>query len=140
MSRPAPPSGPSGERRSRGRTQGLSVEQAEAFLHKLQTYRVRPGRARDISSDIERVQTDADRTHAQLGPAIDAWMSAVPPSLHARSQVTGMRGGIMTVRADSSAVRYELDAMLRNGLLQALRSSLRAPLNRVKVQIGPPPR
>lgn len=124
---PAPPN-------RRGR---LSVEQADAMLHRLRTYRVRPPRAQPITADIDRIQRDADRVHSQLGPAIESWLAVVPEPIRSRSRVVALRSGVMTVQVDSAAVRYELDAMLRANLLARLRKTLRGPLNRIKLQVGP---
>jgi len=115
----------------------LQVEQADAMLRKLQSYRVRPSRAVPIANDIARIQRDADRTHSHLGPAIETWLAVVPEPLRSRSRVVSLRSGVLTVQVDSAAVRYELDGLLRNTLLRQLRRSLRGPLNRVRIQLGP---
>ena len=127
----------SGDPSAPNRRGRLSVEQADAMLQKLRTYRVRPPRAQPITADIERIQRDADKVRSQLGPAIESWLAVVPEPIRSRSRVVALRGGILTVQVDSAAVRYELDGMLRANLLARLRKMLRGPLNRIKIQVGP---
>ena len=51
-------------------------------------------------------------------------------------RMTSMRGGVLRVTVPSSTVGYELDRLLREGLLADLRSRFRGTLSRVVVRVG----
>ena len=89
-----------------------------------------------IGSEVKAVAVQAARTHRKLGQLIDLWESRVPADLVAHSSIAGLRGGVAHVLVDSASTAYELDRLLREGLLAQLRQHFRGTLVRVSVRIG----
>jgi hypothetical protein len=89
-----------------------------------------------IARDVTAVARHAARTQRRLGTIIELWEAVIPSELAAHTAVTGLRGGVLFVRADSAAVAYELDRRLRDGLEQALRSRFPSTLVRIRVNTG----
>lgn len=107
-------------------------------LATLRRYRQRRGRDLELASTIERLQAQLESAHRKLGNVIDAWNRLVPDPIAAHSRITALRGGILQVSVDSAAISYELDRLLREGLLDGLRREYRGTLRRVRVQVAPP--
>ncbi len=84
---------------------------------------------------IARIQRDAKRTHRHMGDFIEHWQTMLPGELVARPSIEGVRGGTIHVRADSAAVSFELDRLLRGGLLTSLRSACSITVADVKVRV-----
>ena len=107
-----------------------------------QIERIRSRRARRmvdvrIGKLIQTTGKHAATVQRRLGDLIQLWETHVPPDLASRTTLTALRGGILHVTADSAPVAYELDRLLRGGLLAALRANFTGTLARVKVRVGP---
>lgn len=102
----------------------------------MQALRARRGRDVSIDKLIESMKTQADRQHRKMGDLIELWTELLPAELVEATALIGLRGGVLSVAADSASVSYELDRRLREGLLAALRSRYRGTLTRVKVQLA----
>ncbi len=72
----------------------------------------------------------------RFGRLIDAWEAVLPGELAKRTAITALRGGVAHVVADSSPVAYEVNRVLREGALAALRAQTGAAVARVKVTVG----
>lgn len=107
-------------------------------IQKLQKLRSRPQRDDTISDTIDAIQNDATRTQRNLGALIELWNDLVPDEIARATMLIRIRGGVLSVAADSSAVAFELDRCLRQGLLADLRQRFKGTLTRVKVQAGTP--
>jgi len=122
-------------RDERHRSAPLPADVAEATREIERLRRHRGWRERDLS--ISGVVTDTLRTSTalqrQLGALIELWQLRVPDHLVRRTRLSGLRGGVLHVTADSAAVAFELDRLLRQGLLTELRQAYRGTLSRVKV-------
>ena len=101
-------------------------------IERLREHRARPGRNLSIAAMIEATRKRSERARRQLGQLIELWHSFVPAEIADRTTLTALRGGVLHVTVDSSAVAYELDRLLREGLLAQLRSAYRGTLTRVK--------
>lgn len=104
-------------------------------IEKLRNLRSRKGRDLSILEAIEGVQSNARQSHKRLGELIDLWIELLPEELVAGSSLRGIRGGLLQVEVESSAVLYEIDRRLREGLLQELRSRYHGTLVRVKLRM-----
>lgn len=107
-------------------------------IRKLQELRSRRQRDCSISDTIESIQCEASRTQRKLGALIELWSDLVPDEIACATMLIRIRGGVLSVAADSSAVAFELDRCLREGLLTDLRKRYKGTLTRIKVQTGFP--
>ena len=125
-------------RDERHRSAPLPADVVEATREIERLRRHRGWRERDLS--ISGVVTDTLRSSTslqrKLGALIDLWQTRVPPDLVRRTRLSGLRGGVLHVSAESAAVAFELDRLLRQGLLSELRQAYRGTLSRVKVTPG----
>ena len=104
-------------------------------IEKLRGLRSRKGRDLSILGAVEGIQSGARQSHKRLGELIDLWNELLPDELVAGSSLRGIRGGLPQVEVESSAVLYEIDRRLREGLLQELRSRYHGTLVRVKMRM-----
>jgi hypothetical protein len=100
--------------------------------------RLRGNRSRDISiaSTIAATASAAASTHKKLGELIEIWERHVPANIANRTTLLGIRAGVLNVSVDSSSTAFELDRLLRSGLLNELRREYRGTLSRVKWKIA----
>lgn len=129
----------SGGRKSTPRDSAGCAESAAAeFIERLRGYRGRRQRDLSISRQVAHLRHEADRVQRKLGALIDLWDATVPRHILPHTVLTGYRGGTLTVTVNSSSTAYELDRLLREGLLAELRQGFRGTLTRVRVRIGQP--
>lgn len=89
-----------------------------------------------ISSLVSATGKTAERINRKLGRLIGLWEELVPEGLAFRSRLASLRGGVLQVEVDSSAVGYELDRLLRCGLEAELRARFSGTLTRVRLSVG----
>ena len=82
------------------------------------------------------IDRKARQLHRRIGEFADAWQSLLPSELHERTCITGIRGGVVDVTVESSAVSFEIDRQLREGLLDELRTACRGTVVNVRLRIG----
>jgi hypothetical protein len=100
--------------------------------------KLRGSRVRDISiaTAVEATANQAASTQRKLGELIEIWERQVPAAIANRSTLIGIRAGVLNITIDSSSAAFELDRLLRSGLINALRSEYRGTLTRVKWKIA----
>ncbi|MGI9013682.1 MAG: DciA family protein [Phycisphaerales bacterium] len=107
-----------------------------AGLEKVRGYRVRKVDMRPLTADFVRMQRDTERNGRMLGDVVEAWETMLPAELCNRTAIDSFGRGVLHVRADSAATRFELDRLLRTGIERAIRECCSRPLNRIKITIG----
>jgi hypothetical protein len=112
------------------------LNSAQIILERLRKNRARPGREMAVGAMIASIAKNARQTHKKHGEFIGLWEKLVPSDLAAQTSIVSLRGGIVQVRVDSSAASFEIDRLLRTGLLAQLRSEFSGTLMRVKVKVG----
>jgi hypothetical protein len=70
-----------------------------------------------------------------LDGVIDLWIKNVPPELQDGCRLVGLARGTLTVAVRSSALRAELDGLLRSGLLRTLQSGSNGTIFRIKTSV-----
>jgi hypothetical protein len=81
---------------------------------------LRPSRAiRERKTDTTQlfasIAREQKRAAKALGGVAEVFEAIVPPELARECGLAGMRGGLLTIEACSSAARYALDRFLRDG-------------------------
>lgn len=113
-----------------------STRQQVAFLDQLRTNRVRPERGRGLENDVLAFVKGVKKMSGQASRAGEAWSAAAPDAVARVSRVKDLRGGTLTVGIASSADRHAADRWLRTGGLAELRHLARAPISRVRFDLG----
>ncbi len=105
-------------------------------IENLRRHRSRPEFDTSITRVLQSMASEAERTERRLGDLITCWNEVVPDSLGRQTQVTSLQRGTLHVTVSSASVRYELDRMLREGMLDRIRSRYRGSLQRVKLVVA----
>ena len=112
-----------------------AVVEAARAIENLRRHRAWAPRDISIGDLLRATQTNAERVRRRAGVMVDLWTTLLPPELASRTEIIALRGGVLHVRADSSAVAFEIDRRLRGGLLAAMRERSSSTLTRVRVTI-----
>tara|TARA_B100001059_G_scaffold196568_2_gene201619 strand:+ start:14339 stop:14680 length:342 start_codon:yes stop_codon:yes gene_type:complete len=104
-------------------------------LKKLKEWRGPRQRPSVYQVALERIQRDAKRTHRHLGDFIEHWYELLPDEIAVRTNIDSVRGGTIYVRADNSAVAFEVDRFLREGALANLRRCCSITVADIKVRV-----
>src|ERR1035437_3099524 len=74
----------------------------------------------------------------QIGQLAAIWDECIPDFVREHTALVRLQRGVLTVAVDSAPHRYQLQMLLQNGLLQAIRERFRnGPLNGIKLVPGP---
>jgi hypothetical protein len=90
-------------------------------LKKLRSWRVRPDRDATIGKQVASALREAAAVQRRSDGAATAWVAAAPAKFRGQCEVT-TKGGVLTIRPGSAAVRFQIDRWLRSGGEAALRS------------------
>ncbi len=71
-----------------------------------------------------------------IGQLSIVWDECIPEYIREHTALVGYLRGVLTVAVDSAAHRYQLQMLLANGLLDAIRERTAGPLSRIKLQPG----
>lgn len=90
--------------------------------------------ARPIRDFVRHVRRDLRRP-ADLTSVSEAWAQAAGPDLARSTRVQGYRGGTLTVVAENSALRSEIEAYRKPELLRRLGATLPMPVTRLQINL-----
>lgn len=128
MSRPAPGSRPPSSRprssppplgppRPLGPPQPLAPPPRDdaRLLARLRASRVAPARDLTLAAQMAAQAKDLRKRARSFGALGAAWLDVVPAALRERATLISFARGVLLVRADDDAARFELDRWLRTG-------------------------
>ncbi len=78
------------------------------------------------------------RDRGRIAGVAEAYLTLCPPALAVRTSLRGLNRGMLTIAADDSSARFNLDRWLRNGGERDIIATSRAAIARVKVIVAPP--
>lgn len=102
-------------------------------LDNLRQWRNRPEKDLSLASPLAEVARDIKRRARSFGSLGAAWQQLTPPDLVERTSLVSLARGILTVRCDDAACKFELDRWLRSGGEVAVIKRAATTLNRVKL-------
>ncbi|NNF42589.1 MAG: DUF721 domain-containing protein [Phycisphaerales bacterium] len=105
-------------------------------LENLQTRRARRQRERSITPLLQQLDREATLRRKRFGQLVELWVALLPREIAERTTFTMLRGGSLSVEADSASVAYEVNRRLRSGLLAELRRGYTGTLTRVMVSVA----
>lgn len=97
------------------------MRDARQNLKSLRSWRTRPEKDLSIGNQVKSQLREAGVRHRQSGRAVAAWEAAAPEALRKACVASGS-GGVLTLRATSASIRFQLDRWLKGGGTSALRS------------------
>lgn len=92
----------------------------QPHLDALRRHRVRPERDDSLGFMVDQFQREVARPFKQLGAISGVWGELVPSELARAARLDSLQRGTLTVSVTTSAVLYELDRRLRDGLEREL--------------------
>lgn len=104
-------------------------------IERLRGYRVYKPRVRDLAGDFALMAKNLQRTKRSIGSASRAWAACCPDKLLARTAVVSMTRGVLTISADDSSTRFELDRWLRSGGEHELITSATTSIRKIKIVV-----
>jgi hypothetical protein len=86
---------------------------------------------------MDQLNRQLARQVRQVGSLSAIWDEVIPDPLLGHTALISYRRGTLVVAVDSAAHRYQLQTLLRTGLIDAIRERFRAgPLDRVRLVPG----
>ena len=104
-------------------------------IARLRENRTYPLRARDLKHDFALIEKTLQRDQRRLGAVARAWTANCPHKLLPRTSVIAMNRGVLTIGADDSSTRFELDRWLRAGGEEQIIKGTRTTLRKIKVVV-----
>lgn len=114
-----------------------SHDSGQGRLERVRAWRIRDRQPVAIGEEVKSLQRRLERTGRRVCEFISVWEEAVPPRLAAITRVRGARGGVFHVSVATSPAMYEIDRLLREGALAAMRARLQGTLVRIKLTVEP---
>lgn len=105
-------------------------------IQDLRAWRQRRGRDQRIGQIIDSMASALEESHRRGGAFVEVWEERLPARLHARTRVISVSRGIAHVAVEGASVRYEVDRLLRSGLLGSLKSSFNGTLYKVRLSVA----
>ena len=98
----------------------------------------RAWRDRDISvgATIHELQRSLKKNNKHLTQLIEAWDDLVPEQIHQGANPTSFQGGVLEVFADGSPTAYQLNRLIRAGLLRELQQRCSGTLKQIRVRVA----
>ncbi len=116
----------------------------DAQLQRLRQWRTRPDRDVSMAFIEDQFKREVTKPHKQVNALAELWEQLVPDDLRQQTRLESLTRGVLKVCVESSAVRFELDRLLRDGLERELITRCTGPVfRRIRLQVGPidpPPR
>lgn len=112
------------------------VRQVVDTIERRRALAARRQRDLSIAGAIDGIRRKSKQANRRLGELVSLWEELLPSDFVAQTRMTSLRGGVLRVTVASSAIGYELDRRLREGLLADLRSRFGGTLARVTVRVG----
>lgn len=109
---------------------------ARAQIEQLRKFRVRPPRDASIGADVSALHAQFARQQKRGGGFEALWAEIVPPEIAASTRVDRYtRTGVLVVRVQDSAARFQTTKWLAGGGLEALRAKAPATLKLVQLKL-----
>jgi len=112
------------------------IRAQSAALDRLRSHRVYAERGRGLGVELHAFVKGVKKMSAQASRASEAWAAAAPDAVAAVSRVKDLRSGVLVVSVPSAADRHAADRWLRTGGLGELRGLAKAPISRVRFDLG----
>ena len=105
-------------------------------LEQLRKWRARRDKDISIGATIEKLRRNLKKSNKQLTQLVEAWDELVPSHIHQNTNPISFRGGVLEVYADGSPTVYQLNRIIRAGLLRELQQRCSGTLNQIRVRVA----
>ncbi|MGQ0627505.1 MAG: DciA family protein [Phycisphaerales bacterium] len=107
----------------------------EPTIADLRAWRTKPDRDLGLSGVLGAARSDLRKRARSVGAMGNAWRGVVPAEFMERCAIVSFSRGVLLVRCDDSAARFELDRFLRCGGELALIRAAPAGLSKVRLVV-----
>ena len=91
---------------------------------------------KDTSIDltIQAMRNGLRKSSRQSTSVVEAWDVLVPSHIARQATIISMRNGVLEVVTDGSAIAYQLNRLVRSGLLRDLQLASKGTLRKIKIR------
>ncbi|MCH2146451.1 MAG: DUF721 domain-containing protein [Phycisphaerales bacterium] len=111
----------------------MSLE--ERKLNQLREWRGRKDRDLSVQLTLAKLKRSLKRSNTQLLQIAEVWKEEVPELIYEQTHPISLKNGVLEVAVNGSAMSYQLQQLVRGGLLQKLQTQINAPLKKIKVKL-----
>ena len=111
---------------------GKSISQ----LKQIRQWRTRREKDISIAATIHELQRSLKKSNKHLSQLIEAWDELVPAQIRQSANPTSFQGGVLEVFADGSPTAYQLNRLIRAGLLRELQQRCSGTLKQIRVRVA----
>ena len=112
------------------------MDDSEIKIENLQKWRSVRKREMRIDSVMHTFCRSLKKTNKQLSQIQQAWNELVPEHLCQVAIPFSFKGGVLEVTVDGSPTAYQVNRLVRSGLLRQLQEKCSGTLRRVRVRIA----
>ena len=105
-------------------------------LEQIRSWRERNFRDLSIEPTIIELRKSLKKTNKQLSQILEVWDVEVPEQIRLRAIPTSLRRGTLEVTIDDSSTSYQLNQLIRAGLLSTMQSKCGGGITKIKVRIA----
>ena len=103
-------------------------------LDRLRAWRTRPKKDASITNAIQVMRKGLRKGNRQYSSIVEVWDELVPVHIARQATIVSIRNGVLEVATDGAAVAYQLNRLVRAGLLRDLQRASRGTLQKIKVR------
>jgi hypothetical protein len=103
-------------------------------LERLRKWRARPALDTSINEVVHIMRKGLRRGNRQSTSLVEAWDEFVPSHIARQATIVSLRNGVLEVVTDGASVAYQLNRLIRSGLLRDLQRASKGTLKKIKVK------
>lgn len=111
------------------------MDDASIKMEQLRKWRSRRKKDVSIDSMMRVVCRSLRKTNKQLVQIQEAWQEFVPQRLHQVAVPIALRSGVLEVSVDSSPTAFQINRLIRSGLLRQLQQRSGGTLRKIHVRV-----
>lgn len=107
----------------------------ERELEQFQRWHIHRRGPDGISELLTSMSRQLAASKRRTADVAEVWQQLVPAHIIGATALGSVRGGVLKVQVGGASVRYELDRLLREGLLKELRAACGGTLRQVRLEV-----
>ena len=104
-------------------------------LENLRKWRGPKERDLSVKSELLSLQKTIKTGNKQLVQISEIWESAVPHHIRENTYPISLKNGVLEIAANGSPTSYQLQRLIREGLLQKLKDHCTSTIKRIKITL-----
>ncbi len=104
-------------------------------IEQLRKWRARRKKDLRIDSEMNTICRSLKKTNTQLLKLREHWNELVPERLNQVAIPTALQRGVLVVAVDGSPTAYQINRLIRGGLLRQLQQKCNGTLRQIRVRI-----